>query len=107
MILLTESAANMVKKYIADENNANLALRVGVKGGGCSGFEYNLAFDTNREEWDEMFESNGVKILVDTKSLLYLNGTTIDYLNAMTGGGFKFNNPNATGSCGCGTSFSV
>jgi len=107
MILLTESAANMVKKYIADENNANLALRVGVKGGGCSGFEYNLAFDSNREEWDEMFESNGVKILVDTKSLLYLNGTTIDYLNAMTGGGFKFNNPNATGSCGCGTSFSV
>jgi iron-sulfur cluster assembly protein len=107
MILLTESAANMVKKYIADENNANLALRVEVKGGGCSGFEYNLAFDSNREEWDEMFESNGVKILVDTKSLLYLNGTTIDYLNAMTGGGFKFNNPNATGSCGCGTSFSV
>jgi len=107
MILLTESAANMVKKYIADENNANLALRVGVKGGGCSGFEYNLAFDTNREEWDEMFESNDVKILVDTKSLVYRNGTSIDYLNAMTGGGFKFNNPNATGSCGCGTSFSV
>ena len=107
MIQLTESAAKVVKKFIQEEKNPNLALRVGVKGGGCSGFEYNLGFDTNREEWDELFESNGVKILVDTKSLIYLSGTKIDYLNAITGGGFKFNNPNANGSCGCGTSFAV
>lgn len=107
MIQLTEAAATVVKNIIAEEKNPHLVLRVGVKGGGCSGFEYHLAFESNREEWDELFESNGVKILVDTKSLLYLNGTTIDYLNTLTGGGFKFNNPNATGSCGCGTSFSV
>ena len=107
MIQLTETAAAVVQKIIAEENNPNLALRVGVKGGGCSGFEYQLAFDTKQEEWDESFESNGIRILVDVKSLIYLTGTTIDYLNALTGGGFKFNNPNASGTCGCGTSFSI
>jgi iron-sulfur cluster assembly protein len=107
MVHLTETAVAEIKKIFAKENNPDLALRVGVKGGGCAGLEYNLSFDANRQEWDEEFVENGVKILVDSKSHLYLNGTTIDFSKALTGGGFKFNNPNATGGCGCGTSFAV
>ena len=107
MITLTETASEEVKKIMAKENNPGLALRVGVKGGGCSGLEYKLSFDSEREEWDEQFEINGVKVLVDAKSYLYLNGITIDFSKALTGGGFKFINPNASGSCGCGTSFAV
>ena len=107
MIEMTEIAAQEVKKIMAKENNPNLALRVGVKGGGCSGLEYKLSFDSEKEEWDELFEISGVKILVDAKSYLYLDGVTIDFSKELVAGGFKFKNPNATGTCGCGTSFAV
>jgi len=107
VVELTDIAASEVKKIMAKENNPALALRVAVKGGGCSGLEYKLSFDAQQEEWDEVFDLKGVKVLVDAKSFLYLNGVTIDFSRDLVGGGFKFKNPNATGTCGCGTSFAV
>ena len=82
-------------------------VRVGVKSGGCSGLSYKLEFDNIRNESDKLFENNGVKIVVDTKSYLYLIGTTLDYSGGLNGNGFVFNNPNATRTCGCGESFSL
>jgi iron-sulfur cluster assembly protein len=82
-------------------------VRVGVKSGGCSGLSYDLKFDKNQKEPDKIFESNGVKIIVDTKSLLYLIGTTLDYSGGLNGTGFVFKNPNANRTCGCGESFSL
>ena len=82
-------------------------VRVGVKSGGCSGLSYELKFDSNQLNEDHLFEDNGVKILVDKKSLLYLVGTTLDYSGGLNGKGFVFNNPNANRTCGCGESFSL
>ena len=82
-------------------------VRVGVKSGGCSGLSYELKFDSNQFNEDRLFEDNGVKILVDKKSLLYLVGTTLDYSGGLNGKGFVFNNPNANRTCGCGESFSL
>ncbi|RPG56481.1 MAG: iron-sulfur cluster assembly accessory protein [Flavobacteriales bacterium TMED96] len=82
-------------------------VRVGVKSGGCSGLTYELKFDSNQFNEDRLFEDNGVKILVDKKSLLYLVGTTLDYSGGLNGKGFVFNNPNANRTCGCGESFSL
>lgn len=82
-------------------------IRVGVKSGGCSGLEYVLRFDNKREENDQIFEDNGIKILVDKKSILYLAGTTLEYSGGLNGKGFVFNNPNASRTCGCGESFSL
>ena len=82
-------------------------VRVGVKSGGCSGLSYELKFDSNQLNEDRLFEDNGVKILVDKKSLLYLVGTTLDYSGGLNGKGFVFNNPNANRTCGCGESFSL
>ena len=82
-------------------------VRVGVKSGGCSGLPYELKFDSNQLNEDRLFEDNGVKILVDKKSLLYLVGTTLDYSGGLNGKGFVFNNPNANRTCGCGESFSL
>lgn len=107
MIKFTESAVKEAKRLIEQQNKPGLALRVGVEGGGCSGLSYRMNFDTEVKEWDKVFEQDGLKIVCDAKSYLYLNGITIDYSGDLTGGGFKFNNPNATGSCGCGTSFSA
>lgn len=110
-ILLSERAAQEIKGIIKQQGlpEAATRLRVGVKGGGCSGFTYVL--DLTEEqcgETDEELESQGIKILIDNKSLLYLEGTEIDYkTNGMMGGGFVFKNPNATSSCGCGSSFSA
>lgn len=109
-INLTESAAREIKKIITEQNlpGEETKLRVGVKGGGCSGFSYML--DLTEEaagEQDETLESQGVKILVDMKSYLYLNGTEIDFKDEIMGRGFVFKNPNATSSCGCGSSFSA
>ena len=109
-IQLTEKAAAQIKKYVADSGlpEGETRLRVGVKGGGCSGFSYML--DLTEEpvgEMDEELDSNGVKILVDMKSLLYLSGTEIDFKDDMMQSGFVFKNPNATSSCGCGSSFSA
>ena len=82
-------------------------VRVGVKSGGCSGLSYDLKFDRKQIESDKVFEDNGVKIIVDAKSFLYLIGTTLDYSGGLNGSGFVFNNPNANRTCGCGESFSL
>ena len=108
MITLTQSAAQEVKRLIEKEQKPNLGLRVGVKGGGCSGMTYVLAVDeATPKQYDTVFEQEGVKVLIDAKSHLYLDGTTIDYKNSLMGGGFEFNNPLAKKSCGCGTSFTI
>src|SRR5215510_10578336 len=109
MPTLTATAANEIKKIIKDQGlPEQTRRRVGVKGGGCSGFSYML--DLTEEpaaETDEQLESNGVQILVDQKSLLYLNGVEIDFKDEVMGRGFVFKNPNATSTCGCGSSFSA
>jgi len=108
MITLTETATQEVKRLMEKEQKPNLGLRLGVKGGGCSGFSYVMAIDeATPKQFDTMFEQDGIKVLVDAKSHLYLDGTTIDFKTALTGGGFEFNNPLAKKFCGCGTSFSV
>jgi len=104
---LTETAADKVREIRGEENiEPHYALRVKVMGGGCSGFQYDLYFD-EFSEGDNVFESHDVKLLCDQMSFMYLMGTTIDYVEGLQGAGFKFNNPNTTGSCGCGSSFSV
>ena len=82
-------------------------IRVGVKSGGCSGLEYVLKFDSEKTEADQVFEDNGIKIIIDKKSILYLAGTTLEYSGGLNGKGFVFNNPNANRTCGCGESFSL
>ena len=109
-ILLSETAAKEIKQIIKDQGLPEDAtrLRVGVKGGGCSGFSYLLDLvEEQPGEQDEQMESNGVRILCDMKSYLYLNGTEIDFRDEVMGRGFVFKNPNATSSCGCGSSFSA
>ena len=109
-ILLSETAANEIKKIIKEQDlpGDQTRLRVGVKGGGCSGFSYVLDLTEDAKgESDEEMECNGVKILCDMKSYLYLNGTEIDFKDEVMGRGFVFKNPNATSSCGCGSSFSA
>lgn len=109
-ILLSELAAKEIKSIIADQNLPadKTFLRVGVKGGGCSGFSYLLDLTEDAPaDTDEEVECNGVKILIDQKSMLYLDGTEIDFRDEVMGRGFVFKNPNATSSCGCGSSFSA
>ncbi len=108
MIQLSETAAKEIKKIIADQGlpAAETRLRVGVKGGGCSGFSYMLDLtEEPKGDADEEMEQHGVKILCDNKSLLYLNGVEIDFRDEVMGRGFVFKNPNATSTCGCGSSF--
>lgn len=107
MIQLSETAHGEVKRLLEQQSKPGMFLRVGVKGGGCSGLTYEVNFDDQMKEWDRVFELNGVKMVCDSKSLVYLDGMTVDYSRELVGGGFRFVNPNATGSCGCGTSFSV
>lgn len=108
MVHLSENASKEVKRLIEQQNQPDLALRFGVKGGGCSGLTYFMNIEKNEpREVDDIIEQDGVKILVDKKSHLYVHGITIDYESSLTGGGFKFENPNAKGGCGCGTSFTV
>ncbi len=108
MITLTSTAAEEVKRLIQQEQKPNLGLRIGIKGGGCSGMSYVLAIDeATPKQYDQIFEQEGVKVLIDAKSHLYLDGLTIDYKSGLVGGGFEFNNPNAKKSCGCGTSFTA
>jgi iron-sulfur cluster assembly protein len=105
---LSENAAQQVKELRQTQNlPENAFLRMGVKGGGCSGMSYSLEFDTEMGPHDREFEIEGIKVVVDKKSYLYLNGTTLDYVRQGLTGGFTFVNPNAKSSCGCGTSFSA
>jgi len=105
---LTDKAAVEITN-IKEENNipAEHLLRVGVKGGGCSGLSYVLAFEESQREGDLIIEDKGVKLLVDERSLMYLRGTVLDYTDGLNGSGFVFNNPSAAKTCGCGSSFGV
>lgn len=107
MISLTESAAVKVKEMIEKRPHPTEGLRVGVRGGGCSGFQYFLEFAEEAKENDRRLECHGVHLFVDSKSFLYLMGTEVDYVESLAGSGFKFNNPNVKRTCGCGESFSV
>ena len=108
MLTISDKGAEKVNEFLASqEADVSMAgLRVGVRGGGCSGFQYQLAFDEQREQ-DAVFESHGLKLLVDRDSLPYVSGSTIDYEESLQGAGFKVNNPNVVAACGCGSSFRV
>lgn len=107
-ITITEKALQQAKQIMSENNiPENYALRVSVKGGGCSGFTYNLGFDGDEQDGDTYFETDGFKVVVDGKSLFYLMGTELDYSDGLNGKGFIFNNPNASSTCGCGDSFGV
>lgn len=105
---ITEKAIKQIKR-IKEENNIpqEYGLRVGVKGGGCSGLTYQLSFDAKQNENDTVIEKDGLKLFVDAKSLFYLSGTVLDFSDGLNGKGFIFNNPNAVRTCGCGESFGV
>src|SRR5580692_8091333 len=108
MITISDKGAEKVHEFLAaQEADVVMAgLRVGVRGGGCSGFQYQLAFDEQRDG-DVVFESHGLKLLVDNESLQFVSGSTIDYEESLQGAGFKVNNPNVVAACGCGSSFRV
>ena len=106
MIELTEKAQGKVKELIKNQKPGSF-LRVGVKGGGCSGLLYDIKFDDQFSDKDRSFEISGIRVVCDLKSTLYLAGMQVDYSDDLLSGGFKFINPNAKGSCGCGTSFTV
>ncbi len=105
MITLTEKAIDKVRQILKHDGRKDGALRVGVKGGGCSGFTYVLDIDNKISDTDQVFEIEGVKIFIDAKSFVHLAGTELDYKESLTGSGFTFTNPNAVRSCGCGSSF--
>jgi iron-sulfur cluster assembly protein len=108
MITITDVGAEKVREFLeSQQEDVSVAgLRVGVRGGGCSGFQYQLAFDEQRES-DLVFQSHGLKLLVDRESLQFVSGSTIDYEESLQGAGFKVNNPNVVAACGCGSSFRV
>jgi iron-sulfur cluster assembly protein len=108
LVSLTPTAAAKVKELMAEEPEGEaLVLRVAIQGGGCSGFQYGLGFDTAPADGDEILEQEGVRVVVDPFSAPYLQGATIDFLSGLQESGFKIDNPNATASCGCGHSFQV
>ena len=109
MIKVSDIAKKKVVQLMTEDgyDAMNDFVRVGVKSGGCSGLSYDLTFDNKQAENDKIFEENGVKIIVDKKSFLYLVGTTLEYSGGLNGKGFVFNNPNANRTCGCGESFSL
>ncbi len=104
-IVITEAALAKVKEFLAKENNPKLVLRFQVQPGGCSGYQYGLGFDDAITAEDESFTINGVPMVVDKQSMPHLKGTQVDYLDGFQGSGFKFTNPNAKSTCGCGKSF--
>lgn len=108
MITLTPNAIRELKRMMEKDGKTDQALRIGVKGGGCSGLSYVMNFDAGGpKEWDEVFDFDGLRVFVDKKSYLYVNGMEVEFSTELPDVGFKFRNPNAAGSCGCGTSFSV
>jgi iron-sulfur cluster assembly protein len=106
-VSMTPTAVSRVQELMTTQKLENAFLRMGVRGGGCSGMTYDLQFDSELRKHDKQFEIDGVKVVVDVKSYLYLNGTTLDYVTQGLTGGFTFVNPNAKSSCGCGTSFTA
>jgi iron-sulfur cluster assembly protein len=108
MVTITDKGAEKVREFLAAQTAdvATAGLRVGVRGGGCSGFQYLLAFDDQCDA-DVVFEVQGLRLLVDQEALPYVDGSEIDYIDALTGAGFKVNNPNVVAACGCGSSFRV
>ena len=106
-ITLTDDAASKIKELLSDQENASdQALRVAVRGGGCSGFQYALAFDKKRDD-DHVFEHNGVAVIVDKVSMQFVFGSQVDFVDGLQGAGFAVNNPNVVAACGCGSSFQV
>lgn len=106
-VRLSDKALKEVKRLMAENNvPENFALRIGVKGGGCSGLSYTLGFDGESKATDTVLEQDGVNIFIDMKSMMYLSGTLLDYMDGLEGRGFTFKNPNATRTCHCGSSFS-
>ncbi|MGB7947850.1 MAG: iron-sulfur cluster assembly accessory protein [Candidatus Binatia bacterium] len=106
-LTLTDKAVQQVKNLFARDHHEGHGLRVSVTDGGCSGFSYKLDIAREAKPGDRVLEVNELKVYIDPASVPYLNGTTIDYVSSLYGGGFKFSNPNASGTCGCGTSFSA
>ena len=107
-VLLTKKAEDKVQAIMSEQPEPYAGLRIQVVGGGCSGFQYRMGFDKNfNDQSDAVFEFDGLRVFVDKQSLLYMDGAEVDYVEGLHGAGFKFNNPNSTGSCGCGSSFSV
>src|SRR5215467_13417490 len=106
-ITLTPKAISKVKEIMAQQNPVLVGLRVGVVGGGCSGFSYSMQFENGAGMMDKTFDMDGLKVYVDATSVMYLNGCIVDYVETLEGAGFKFENPNVKSTCGCGSSFSV
>ncbi len=106
-VTLTPKAVAKVKEILAQQDPKPAGLRVGVVGGGCSGFSYSMSFENQQGMMDKVFEFDGLKVFVDATSAMYLQGATVDYIETLEGAGFKFDNPNVRTTCGCGSSFSV
>jgi iron-sulfur cluster assembly accessory protein len=106
-ITLTANAIAKVKEIMSQQNPVPAGLRVGVVGGGCSGFSYSMQFETGAGMMDKVFDMDGLKVYVDATSIMYLNGCRVDYVETLEGAGFKFDNPNVKSTCGCGSSFNV
>ena len=107
MIKISDSARNRLLTLLKNEGGNKSYVRVGVESGGCSGLSYKLDFDNNRNDEDELIKNNGITLLINKKSFLYLVGTTLEFSDGLNGKGFVFNNPNASRTCGCGESFSL
>ena len=106
-VILTSKAVTKVKEIMGQQNPVPSGLRVGVVGGGCSGFSYSMSFENASGIMDKVFDMDGLKVYVDATSVTYLNGCIVDYLETIEGAGFKFENPNVKSTCGCGSSFNV
>lgn len=106
-IAVTPEASSHLSELMTNDGKAGYGLKVGVKGGGCSGLQYELTFEKEADKDEKIFESNGLRIFVDLKSYLYLRGLSLDYSGGLNGKGFVFSNPNAVKTCGCGTSFAA
>ena len=104
MVTLTATAINKVKQIMLERGEEG-GLRIAIVGGGCSGYQYQMSLDAEPEADDKVFDQEGLKVFVDSRSMLYLNGTQVDYVDGLNGSGFKFENPNSRGACGCGESF--
>jgi iron-sulfur cluster insertion protein len=107
IINVTEAAASKIRELLSEEGKTESGLRVFVQGGGCSGFQYGLMIEESGGDADQVFESNGVRLFIDPVSISYLKGAEVDFVDTVTGGGFTIKNPNATSTCGCGSSFNV